>query len=86
MPSRYGDPGKRGKLNQMTTALAEKNAHQLALENFDLAADALELEGDIREMIKYPERILTVTLPVRMDNGRRPPGCVGCSRKKKVSR
>src|SRR5258706_177588 len=51
----------------MTTALAEKNAHQLALENFDLAADALELEGDIREMIKYPERILTVTLRVRMD-------------------
>jgi glutamate dehydrogenase/leucine dehydrogenase len=54
----------------MTMALAEKSAHQLALENFDLAANALELEGDIREMIKYPERILTVTLPVRMDNGR----------------
>src|SRR5258706_583289 len=54
----------------MPTAVAEKNAHQLALENFDLAADALEVENDIREMIKFPERILTVTLPVRMDNGR----------------
>jgi glutamate dehydrogenase/leucine dehydrogenase len=30
----------------------------------------MDLSSDIREMIKYPERILTVTVPVRMDNGR----------------
>src|SRR5690348_7791499 len=47
----------------------KKNAYEAALENFDLAADALELGPDIREMIKYPERILEVNLPVRMDNG-----------------
>ncbi len=29
----------------------------------------MELSPDIREMIKYPERILTVTVPVRMDDG-----------------
>jgi glutamate dehydrogenase/leucine dehydrogenase len=46
-----------------------KNPYQAALENFDLAADALELDADIREMIKYPERILEVNLPVRMDDG-----------------
>jgi glutamate dehydrogenase/leucine dehydrogenase len=46
------------------------NAYDVALENFDSAADAMDLSGDIREMIKYPERILTVTVPVRMDNGR----------------
>jgi glutamate dehydrogenase/leucine dehydrogenase len=45
------------------------NAYDVALENFDAAADVLGLSNDTREMIKYPERILTVTVPVRMDNG-----------------
>ena len=45
------------------------NAYDVALENFDTAADAMELSSDVREMIKYPERILTVTVPVRMDDG-----------------
>jgi glutamate dehydrogenase/leucine dehydrogenase len=40
------------------------------MENFDLAADALQLDDDVRSMIKYPERVLTVVLPVRMDNGK----------------
>ncbi len=53
----------------MLAAAVEKNAYDVALENFDIAAEALNLETDIREMIKYPERILMVTLPVRMDNG-----------------
>ena len=52
------------------TAVVEKNAYDAAMENFDLAADALELDDDVRNMIKYPERILTVHLPVRMDNGK----------------
>jgi glutamate dehydrogenase (NAD(P)+) len=45
------------------------NAYDVALENFDAAADALGLDNDTREMIKYPERVLTVTVPVRMDDG-----------------
>jgi glutamate dehydrogenase/leucine dehydrogenase len=45
------------------------NAYHDALENFDTAADALQLDNDTREMIKYPERVLTVTVPVRMDDG-----------------
>jgi glutamate dehydrogenase/leucine dehydrogenase len=45
------------------------NAHQVALENFDLAADALDLDPSLRAMIKYPERVLSVSIPVRMDNG-----------------
>ncbi|MGB8261866.1 MAG: Glu/Leu/Phe/Val dehydrogenase [Terracidiphilus sp.] len=53
----------------LTTGKAE-NAHELALENFDAAADVLGLNNDIREMIKYPERVLTVSIPVRMDDGR----------------
>jgi len=46
------------------------NAYDVALENFDAAADAMGLDKDTREMIKYPERVLTVSVPVRMDDGR----------------
>ena len=45
------------------------STYDAALENFDLAADALGLDPDLREMIKYPERVLKVNLPVRMDSG-----------------
>ena len=46
-----------------------KTAYDSAMENFDLAAEALGLSTDVQSMIKYPERILHVSLPVRMDNG-----------------
>ena len=46
-----------------------KNPYEAALENFDLAANALELDENVRAMIKYPERILSVSVPVRMDGG-----------------
>jgi glutamate dehydrogenase/leucine dehydrogenase len=52
----------------LTTKIAG-NAYDDALENFDMAADALGLNNDTREMIKYPERVLTVSVPVRMDDG-----------------
>jgi glutamate dehydrogenase/leucine dehydrogenase len=52
------------------TATAEKNAYGVALENFELAADALGLDDNVRAMIKYPERILSVSVPVRMDSGK----------------
>ena len=54
----------------MLTAVAERNAYELACENFDIAADAMDLEPDLREMVKFPERVLTVSVPVRMENGR----------------
>ncbi len=53
----------------MLTTTMPGNAYDVALENFDAAADALGLEKDTREMIKYPERVLTVSVPVRMDDG-----------------
>jgi glutamate dehydrogenase (NAD(P)+) len=52
------------------TPVVERNAYGAAMENFDHAADALELENDVRQMIRFPERILTVAVPVRMENGR----------------
>jgi glutamate dehydrogenase/leucine dehydrogenase len=54
----------------IATATAVKNAYDVALENFELAADALDLDDSLRAMIKYPERILTVSVPVRMDTGK----------------
>ncbi|HTV13551.1 MAG TPA: Glu/Leu/Phe/Val dehydrogenase [Acidobacteriaceae bacterium] len=53
----------------MPIIAVQESAYDVALENFDAAADKLELSNDIREMIKYPERVLTVTVPVRMDDG-----------------
>lgn len=52
-----------------TTLTLTTDTYGQALENFDRAADALGLDVDIRAMIKYPERQLTVSVPVRMDNG-----------------
>src|SRR5258708_2045769 len=52
------------------TKKIETNPHQVALENFDLAANALELDDSIRAMVKYPERELAVSVPVRMDSGK----------------
>jgi glutamate dehydrogenase/leucine dehydrogenase len=53
----------------MLTETITENAYELCLENFDAAANELGLDNDTREMIKYPERVLTVTVPVRMDDG-----------------
>jgi len=53
----------------MLTMKVADNSYDVALENFDAAANQLGLNNDIREMIKYPERILTVTVPVRMGDG-----------------
>jgi glutamate dehydrogenase/leucine dehydrogenase len=54
----------------LSTLTAENSPYQVALENFDLAADALDLEQSLRAMIKYPERVLQVSVPVRMDSGK----------------
>ena len=53
----------------MITTIRKDNAYDVAMENFDTAADAMGLDRNTREMIKYPERMLTVSVPVRMDDG-----------------
>jgi glutamate dehydrogenase/leucine dehydrogenase len=53
----------------MLTTVSKGNAYDVAMENFDTAADAMGLDKNTREMIKYPERMLTVSIPVRMDDG-----------------
>jgi len=42
----------------------------MAAEQFDKVADFLELDERVRERCKWPKRIITLSLPVTMDDGR----------------
>lgn len=42
---------------------------RLAVAQFDQAAEQMNLDTDLRERLKMPERSLMVSLPVRMDSG-----------------
>ena len=52
--------------------MTETNASvfDMAMEQFEAAADLLQLDDDVRNKIKYPERCLIVSVPVRLDDGR----------------
>jgi glutamate dehydrogenase (NAD(P)+) len=41
-----------------------------AQRQFDIAADLLELDGNLRKILRVPQRELLVNFPVRMDDGR----------------
>jgi glutamate dehydrogenase (NAD(P)+) len=43
---------------------------RLAVAQFDRAAEAMNLDKNLRERLKLPQRSLVVSLPVRMDDGR----------------
>jgi len=42
---------------------------RLAVAQFDQAAEAMELDHNLRERLKHPQRSLIVSVPVRMDDG-----------------
>ncbi len=46
------------------------NPYQMAVEQFELAADRLNLSEDMREILRHPKRELIVHFPVRLDDGR----------------
>src|SRR5215469_9908516 len=45
------------------------NPYQMAVQQFELAADKLGLSEDMREILRKPKRELIVNFPVRLDNG-----------------
>jgi len=45
------------------------NPFEIAMQNFDTAADKLGLEENMRNRIKHPARAMIVSVPVRMDDG-----------------
>ncbi len=47
----------------------KKTPYEIAQEQFDLAAEFMGLEDDLRAILRVPKRELTVNFPVRMDDG-----------------
>jgi len=45
------------------------NPLHIAQLQFDLAADHLKLDTDLRQLLRTPRRVLEVSLPVKLDNG-----------------
>ena len=46
------------------------NPFEIALKQLDEAADLINLESGMRDVLANPKRVLTVSLPVKMDNGK----------------
>jgi len=49
---------------------AALNPYLMAVEQFEAAADKLNLTEDMREILRQPKRELAVNFPVRLDSGR----------------
>jgi glutamate dehydrogenase (NAD(P)+) len=47
-----------------------ENLLATAQRQFDIAADLLDLDGNLRKIMRVPQRELTVNFPVKMDDGR----------------
>lgn len=54
----------------MKEMLLQNPVFGMAARQFDEVADFMELTEEIRERCKWPKRLITVSLPVRMDDGR----------------
>ena len=49
--------------------MSEMNAYDNALKQLERASELLKLNPDIHEVLKQPKRILSVSVPVKMDSG-----------------
>ncbi len=54
---------------QAAVITPQEDPWQMALRQFNIAADLLPLKRGIREFLAYPKRELTVNFPVKMDDG-----------------
>ena len=45
------------------------NPYENALQQLDTVAKYINLDPDIHEVLKFPQRELTVHFPVKLDNG-----------------
>src|SRR5262245_42539706 len=55
-------------LNAVTTS-EDLNPFRIAMRQFDAAADQLKLDPGLREVLRSPRRALTLSLPIKMDDG-----------------
>ena len=58
-----------GTMNSAEATSPEPNAYETALRQFDEAAEILDLDADVREILRRPKRELVVNFPVEMDDG-----------------
>ena len=48
----------------------QKTQYDMALEQFQKAADIMKLDANVQEILRKPRRILSINFPVKMDDGR----------------
>ncbi len=53
----------------METIEWDSPASELAIKQFEIAAERLNLDHNIARRLKQPDRALIVSVPTRMDNG-----------------
>ncbi|WP_033367714.1 Glu/Leu/Phe/Val family dehydrogenase [Rubritalea marina] len=53
----------------MREELLNNPVFHMAAEQFDRTADFLGLSNDVRERCKWPKRLLTVSIPIKLDSG-----------------
>jgi glutamate dehydrogenase (NAD(P)+) len=56
-------------LKAVDTTSEELNPFRIALRQFENAAEKLKLDPGLREVLRSPRRALTLSLPIRMDDG-----------------
>lgn len=55
--------------NSTLSTLYDSDVFRMACRQFDLAAALIDIPDEARERTKYPKRCLTVTFPIRSDDG-----------------
>ncbi len=48
----------------------QKTQYDMAVEQFQRAADIMKLDANVQEILRKPRRILSINFPVKMDDGR----------------
>jgi len=52
-----------------TSTAGAINPFEVALKQLDEAAKLINLDAGLHQVLAHPKRVLTVSIPVRMDNG-----------------
>jgi glutamate dehydrogenase (NAD(P)+) len=53
----------------MQSSIYQSEVFQMACQQFDRAANLLELDHSLRERVKHPKRCMAVACPIKLDNG-----------------
>lgn len=56
-------------MSESTTGTTTINPFDVALKQLDEAAKLVKLDNGMHQILAHPKRVLTVSIPVRMDNG-----------------